>query len=83
MSYYVGGDLNYSAILGDGKRYFYGLFRDDEGTLFYWKIDNLTDNATYIVNNPGLPENDFEDFEYGIDYFDGRLSEDHSRPYSN
>ena len=83
MSYYVGGDLDYSAILGEGKRYFYALFRDDEGTLFYWKIDNLTDNASYVVNNPGLPENDFEEFEYGIDYFDGRLSEDHSRPYSN
>lgn len=70
-------------VLGDGKRYFYALYRDDQGNLYYWKIDNLTDNSSYTINNPGLAENDFQDFEYGVDFFDGRLDNDHSRPYSN
>jgi hypothetical protein len=30
-----------------------------------------------------LQENDYPDFEYGVDFFDGRLEEDHSRPYAN
>ena len=27
--------------------------------------------------------NNFENFEYGVDFFDGRLATDHSRPYTN
>ena len=26
---------------------------------------------------------DFTEFEYGVDFFDGRVEADHSRPYSN
>ena len=80
-THYIG--LDPSQYVGDSKRYFYALYRDDTGTLYYWKIDNLTDTAAYTVNNPGLAENDFQDFAYGVDYFNGRLASDHSRPYSN
>jgi hypothetical protein len=37
----------------------------------------------YAIKSPGLNENDFKEFEYGVDFFDGRLESDHSRPYSN
>jgi len=79
---YVGaiGEQN---VFGDNKRFFYALYRDDVGNLYYWKIDQLTDTASYVVNNPGLAQNDFQEFEYGVDFFDGRLATDHSRPYSN
>jgi hypothetical protein len=82
MSYYVGSTPADSA--GDlSIRYFYALRRDDAGMLYFAKVDSLQDDDTIVVNNPGLNENDFTEFEYGVDFFDGRLAEDHSRPYSN
>ena len=85
MTYYIGNEISSSSTLGQGNlRYFYGLRRTDDGVLYFTKVDQLKDiDSVIVVNNPGLAENDFEDFEYGIDFFDGRLTEDHSRPYSN
>jgi hypothetical protein len=84
MTYYIGQNNALSEVLGsDNPRYFYAIRRDDEGLLYFAKIDQLTDLGTITVNNSGLTENDYTDFEYGVDFFDGRLSEDHSRPYSN
>jgi len=83
MSYYA-GQTNIADILGsDNPRYFYALRRDEQGLLYFAKIDQLKDTGTIIINNPGLNQNDFSDFEYGVDFFDGRLDEDHSRPYEN
>lgn len=83
MTYYIGQN-NLADILGtDNPRYFYGLRRDDAGQLYFAKIDQLKDDGAITINNPGLNENDFTEFAYGVDYFDGRLEEDHSRPYSN
>jgi hypothetical protein len=83
MTYYIGNEN--LDLLGDGvPRYFYALRRTDDGLLYFLRIDQLKDiDEEIIVNDPGLAENDFEEFEYGVDFFDGRLAEDHSRPYSN
>jgi hypothetical protein len=84
MTYYVGGELSLNDILGEGNpRFFYGLRRDDDGTLFFSKIDQLRDTNTITINVPGPNSGNFEQFEYGIDFFDGRLAQDHSRPYPN
>jgi hypothetical protein len=83
MTYYIGGEVNQSDILGTTPRFFYALRRTDDGLLYFAKIDQLKDIDSVIVNNTGLSENDFSDFEYGVDYFDGRLASDHSRPYPN
>jgi hypothetical protein len=84
MTYFVGNDASLSNVLGDGNpRYFYALRRDEEGLLFFAKVDQLTDTGLVTINNSGLTEGDYTDFEYGVDFFDGRLLEDHSRPYSN
>lgn len=84
MTYYVGNENALADLLGAGNpRYFYALRRTDEGDLFFAKIDQLKDTSELIINDPGLTENNYEDFSYGTDYFDGRLEEDHSRPYSN
>jgi hypothetical protein len=84
MAYYVGQENDLGQILGVGNpRYFYAIRRDDDGLLFFAKIDQLTDVDQITINNSGLQENDFQDFEYGVDFFDGRLEEDHSRPYAN
>ena len=85
MTYYIGGETNLNEVLGSGnRRYFYALRRTDDGLLYFFRLDQLKDtNDEIIINDPGLAENDFEEFEYGVDFFDGRLAEDHSRPYSN
>ena len=84
MTYYIGQNNALSEVLGtDNPRYFYAIRRDDDGLLYFAKIDQLTDLGTITVNNSGLTENDYTDFEYGVDFFDGRLPDDHSRPYDN
>jgi hypothetical protein len=84
MTYYIGQSSALADVLGEGNpRYFYAIRRDDDGLLFFSKIDQLTDLGTITINNSGLTENDYTEFEYGVDFFDGRLEEDHSRPYSN
>jgi hypothetical protein len=88
MTYYVGNEFNLNDILGEGSaRYFYALRRQDtgvnDGTLYFDRIDNLSSTDVLTLNVPGNSTNNFENFEYGIDFFDGRLATDHSRPYSN
>jgi hypothetical protein len=84
MTHYIGQDNTLSEILGaDNPRYFYALRRDDDGLLYFAKIDQITDVDSITINTPGLAENDYTEFEYGVDFFDGRLEEDHSRPYEN
>ena len=84
MTYFVGNDASLNNVLGDGNpRYFYALRRDEQGLLFFAKIDQLTDTGLITINNSGLTEGDYTEFEYGVDFFDGRLLEDHSRPYEN
>jgi len=77
------GDTSITDILGDSPRYFYGLQRQDDGTLYFYKIDQITSSASITLNNPGPNGGNFESFEYGVDFFDGRLATDHSRPYPN
>lgn len=84
MTYYVGNENNLSDLLGQGNpRFFYALRRDDDGNLFFAKIDQIKDTDAITINDPGLDENNYEDFAYGVDFFDGRLASDHSRPHTN
>lgn len=84
MTYYVGNEYNLNDLLGEGNpRFFYGLRRLDDGTLFFNKVDQLSSTASIAVNVPGPNDANFENFEYGVDFFDGRLATDHSRPYPN
>jgi hypothetical protein len=86
MSYI--GQLSIADILGaDNPRYFYGLRRVDggvdDGAVYFGRLDQLTENSAITVNTPGSSNQNFEDFEYGVDFFDGRSEMDHSRPYAN
>lgn len=88
MTYYIGGEIALNDILGEGNpRFFYALRRQDagvnDGTLFFTKVDQLSSTDTITINVPGAYENNFESFEYGVDFFDGRKASDHSRPYTN
>jgi hypothetical protein len=84
MTYYIGQESSLTEILGtDNPRYFYAIRRDDEGLVYFSKVDQITSSGTITINQSGLADGDFSDFEYGVDFFDGRLAEDHSRPYAN
>jgi hypothetical protein len=82
MSYL--GDVSVADLLGEGNsRFFYGLRREDDGTLLFTKVDQIASSASISINVAGSNGNNFENFEYGVDFFDGRLATDHSRPYTN
>jgi hypothetical protein len=84
MTYYVGNENNLSDLLGQNNpRYFYALRRTEQGDLYFAKIDQIKDSDTIVINDPGLTENNFEDFQYGVDFFDGRTEAEHDRPFTN
>lgn len=83
-THYVGQEPSINELLGQGQpRYFYALRRTDEGLLFFAKIDQIKDPDTVTINNPGASEDDFTEFEYGVDFFDGRAESDRARTYPN
>jgi hypothetical protein len=83
MTFYVGGENTAMEQLGqDTPRFFYGLRLNSQGYMYFVRLDQLTENTSIIVNNPGATAGNFEMFEYGVDFFDGQLA-DHSQPYVN
>lgn len=79
-SYYLGTSPD--EALGDSPRYWYALRRNDDGELFLFRSDQLKDKDSIELNTPGKMEENFEDFEPGIDYFEG-ITEDHEIEYDN
>lgn len=70
MTYYVGNNPQ-DVLNGFIKRYFYGLRRNDDGELFLIRVDQLTGDAVAVVNDIGVDENNFLDFEEGINFLEG------------
>lgn len=57
--------------LGNSPRYWYALRRNDDGELFFVRSDQIIDNGAYELNIPGPSEEDFEEFEIGVDFLEG------------
>jgi len=81
MTYYVGNNPE-TIINGFIKRYFYGLRRNDDGELFLIRQDQLSGEGTAVINDIGVGENNFLDFEEGIDFLEG-IDEDHNVVHEN
>lgn len=79
-NYYLG--TTPQVALGDSPRYLYMIRRNEDGELFLLRSDQLKDKDSIELNIPGPPEENFEDFEPGIDYFEG-IAEDHEIEYDN
>ena len=79
-NYYLGRDP--VETLGNSPRYWYALRRNDDGELYIVRSDQVIDKEAYELNIPGAPEENFEDFEPGVDYFDG-IAADHEVEYEN
>lgn len=81
MSNYVFG-ADEQRLLGGNPRYFYGLRRTSEGELYLGKLDQYNDDDVVEVNVPGPVEENFNDFEPGFDFVEGRNA-DHEIQYDN
>jgi hypothetical protein len=79
-TYYLG--TSPETALGDSPRYWYAIRRNQDGELFLLRSDQLKDKDSVSLNIPGAPEGNFEDFEPGVDYFEG-IGADHEVEYEN
>ena len=81
MTQYAGNDV--TSVTGniDG-RYMYALRRTDQGELFFTKIDQMESGASIQINSPGDPTYNYNDFEQGIDFYEGR-DQNHEVVYPN
>lgn len=79
-NYYLGADQ--SRILGDNPRFFYALRRNDDGELYFIRIDQLTGKESVDINLSGETGGNLPDFEQGFNYFEG-IDSDHNIVYDN
>ena len=56
--------------------------RTDDGELFIAKVDQLSAGDSIAINNEGDPANNYEDFEQGQDFLEGR-NVNHEKVYTN
>lgn len=79
-NYYLGRDP--VETLGNSPRYWYALRRNDDGELYIVRSDQVTDKDGYEINIVGDIVENFEDFEPGVDYFEG-IDEEHNPVFEN
>jgi hypothetical protein len=79
-NYYLGTTPSQS--LGQSPRFLYMLRRNEDGELFLLRSDQLKDKDSIELNSPGSREENFEDFEAGVDFFEG-IDSDHNFEYEN
>jgi hypothetical protein len=79
-TYYLG--TSPEEALGDSPRYWYAIRRNEDGELFLLRSDQLKDKDSIELNIPGPPSENFEDFEPGVDYFEG-IAQDQEITYKN
>lgn len=80
MSNYLGQTP--ADTLGENKRFFYGLRRNEDGELFFVRVDTLTDHESIEINSPGQWEDNFNNFQQNEDFIGG-INEDHSLVHKN
>jgi hypothetical protein len=81
MAGYIGNTPEnvYNSI---SSRYMYGLRRTDQGELFVGKLDQASNDGSIELNKPGLPQDNFNNFQEGQDFFEGR-NVNHDLVYEN
>jgi hypothetical protein len=79
-NYYLGNDPQ--TMLGDTPRFFYGLRRGEDGSLYLVRSDQIRDKDAIQLNDPGEDTENYNDFEVGIDFFEGR-DVYHNKVYEN
>lgn len=82
MTYYIGSGVENGGT-GGSPRFFYGIKVTDDDHVAIVKLDNLVGIESIDVNIPGSSDGTWDEFEYGVDFFDGKISPEHTRPYEN
>lgn len=83
MSHYIGNNPQ-DVLDGIIKRYFYGMRRNEDGEMYLVRVDQLQGGVenTVVINDLGVAEENYPDFEEGIDFLDG-IDTDHQVVYPN
>jgi len=83
MSYYIGTTPK-DVLDGFVKRFFYALRRNEDGELFLIVADqlNASTDQDVVINEVGVADGNFLDFEEGIDFLEG-LDANHDKVYDN
>lgn len=61
-----------SELIGDQPRYLYALRRTDEGEVYFARVNQLSREDSFTLNNEGDYEDNYNGFEPGVDFFEGR-----------
>lgn len=78
------GDYGSNSTLGpSNERYFYALRSDEEGNIYFTRVDQWISSEAIQINMPGDGDQDWEFFEIGIDYFDGKDPATHEKLNAN
>ena len=81
MSNFLGQSIS-ELVNQTDARYFYGFRRTDNGELYLAKIDQLKAGDSVQLNKEGDPADNYEDFEQGENFFEGRDVK-HQKVYKN
>lgn len=79
-NYYLG--TSPADILGDNPRYFYALRKNENGSLFFLKNDQLTEVESIEINKSGNQNQNYTDFENGVDFYEG-INVNHEAMFEN
>jgi hypothetical protein len=79
-NYYLG--TSPENILGNTPRYFYALRKNENGSLYFVKNDNIKDNQSIDINEVGAVEDNYNDFEVNVDFFEG-INVNHEQMFDN
>jgi hypothetical protein len=79
-NYYLGNSP--LDILGSTPRYFYGLRKNENGSVFVVKSDQIKEGDSIEINEPGDLSGNYNDFEVGVDFFEG-ITVNHQPVFEN
>lgn len=79
-NYYLGFDPQQN--LGDAPRFFYGLRKNENGSLFLLRSDQLKGGDVIQINNTGEDQGNYTDFDYGVDFYEG-IDANHNPVFDN
>jgi hypothetical protein len=79
-NYYLG--QNPLDSIGDTPRFFYGLRKNSQGSVFLVKVDQIKSNESVQLNQVGEFEDNYNDFEVGVDFFEG-IDVNHDPVFAN
>lgn len=79
-NYYLGVDP--LSRLGDSPRFFYGLRKNANGSIFLQRVDQMKGEGSVEINYPGDEAGNYTDFEVGVDFFEG-IDINHNEVFEN